>query len=327
MIAITGANGLLGSFILKRFTDEQMPVIGLKRSSSDLSLIQKPTEIEWRDVDITDSLSVDEALLGVETVIHTAAMVSFDPRSKEKVYRTNVEGTRNIVNACLSLGIKRLIFISSVAALGRKKGQTLIDEDTQWVDSNLNSDYAKSKYLAELEVFRGQEEGLNISIVNPSVILAPANADKSSAQVFKYVNQERKFYTDGDINYVDVRDVAEIVFRLYQNKISGEKFIASGGQVALKELMAQIAQRLGKPSPSIKIAPRFLQLAAWAEEIRCRFTGAEAVISRQSVKMPKEKFVYQNEKSINRLQVQYTPLSNTLDWCCAHYKTVFSTNK
>src|SRR6185369_576794 len=125
------------------------------------------------------------------------------------------EGTRNVVNACLTSGIQRMILISSVAALGRKKGQTEINEESQWTDSELNTDYANSKYLSELEVFRGQEEGMSISIVNPSVILAPANITKSSAKIFDYVLKDRPFYIDGSINYVDARDVAELVFKLH----------------------------------------------------------------------------------------------------------------
>ncbi|MGC4021605.1 MAG: SDR family NAD(P)-dependent oxidoreductase [Cyclobacteriaceae bacterium] len=327
MVAVTGATGLLGSFIVKKFVSENIPVVAIKRVNSDLSQFEKTDGVEWRDADVTDSLSIAEAFKNVDTVIHAAALVSFDPRAKEKIYKINVDGTRQVVDECLKLGISRLIFISSVAALGRKKGQKEISEENQWTESDLNSDYAKSKYLAELEIFRGQEEGLNISIVNPSVILAPANANRSSAQVFKYVQQERKFYTDGDVNVVDVRDVAEIVFALYKKNLFGEKFIASNGQMSLKELMDEIAKRLGKKGPSIKIHPRLVQLAAWAEEIRCRITGAEALVSRQSVKTPGEKFLYLNAKSINRLQMSYRPLSETLDWCCEYYRKSFNANK
>jgi nucleoside-diphosphate-sugar epimerase len=321
MIAITGANGLLGNFILKKFISEKMPTVGLRRVNSDLSFVPEEfKKIEWRVADVNDSNSLLESLKDIDTVVHTAAVVSFDPRAEDKIYNTNVEGTRNVVNACLSLGVRNLIFISSVAALGRKKGQTKINESNQWTESELNSDYAKSKYFSELEVFRGQEEGLNISIVNPSVILAPANSGKSSAQIFSYVQKERSFYTDGNINYVDVRDVAEVVFKLYTEKIIGEKFIANAGQVGLKELMDQIAIRLNKKPPTIKINSNLLQVAAWLEEMRCRITGSEALISRQSVKMPKEKFIYQNEKSIKFLKMEYRSLAETLDWCCNHYK-------
>src|SRR5258708_958715 len=146
MIAVTGANGLFGSFILKKFIDEKIPAIGLKRASSDLSFIHEDLKnIVWKNADVNDSNSLVDAFQNVGAVIHAAAVVSFDPRAKEKIYNTNVEGTRNVVNACLSLGITRLILVSSVAALGRKKGQTEINEKNQWGDGELNSNYAKSK--------------------------------------------------------------------------------------------------------------------------------------------------------------------------------------
>ncbi len=328
MVAITGANGLLGNFIFNKFISEKIPVTGLKRTQSDTSRLNSQLrEDEWREVDITNSLSLTEAFKNTDTVIHTAAIVSFDPRAKEKIFQTNVIGTQNVVNACLALGIPRLIFISSVAALGRKKGINEINEETKWADSDLNSDYAKSKYLAELEVYRGQEEGLSISIINPSVILSTTDPNKSSAQIFKYVHEERLFYADGNINYVDVRDVADLVHKVYKNPTSGEKYIANSGCIELKELMAKIAVRLGKKEPSIKINPRLLQAAAWLEEMRCKLSGSEVLISRQSVKIPRERFIYQNQKSLNRLNMAYRSLDETLDWCCDYYRNAFTTNK
>jgi nucleoside-diphosphate-sugar epimerase len=328
MIAVTGANGLLGNFIVKKFISEHIPVIGLRRISSGMPRHDHlAPEAEWREADVTNSLSLAEAFRGADTVIHAAAVVSFDRRAKERIFQTNVTGTQHVVNACLALGIPRLIFISSVAALGRKKGVKEINEENKWVDSDLNSNYAKSKYLAELEVYRGQEEGLSISIVSPSVILSTANPDKSSAQIFKYVQQEKPFYTDGNVNYVDARDVADLIYKIYRNPISGEKYIASAGHIDLKELMIKIATRLKKKEPSIKINTGLLQVAAWLEEMRCQLTGTEALISRQSVKLPGEKFIYQNQKSINHLNMMYRPLEETLDWCCGYYKKAFTTNK
>ncbi|HEV8512348.1 MAG TPA: NAD-dependent epimerase/dehydratase family protein, partial [Cyclobacteriaceae bacterium] len=317
-----------GNSILRKLISEKIPVVGLRRTNSNtLPSMNLSREVEWRETDVNNSLSLAEALKNIDTVIHTAAVVSFDPRAKERIFQTNVIGTQNVVNACLALGIPRLIFISSVAALGRKKGITEINEENKWIDSDLNSDYAKSKYLAELEIYRGQEEGLSVSIVNPSVILAAANPNKSSAQIFKYVNDERLFYTDGHINYVDARDVADVIFKIYENKSAGEKFIANAGTINVKELISKIAIRLDKKEPSIKINPKLLLAAAWLEEMRCKFAGTEALISRQSVKTSREKFIYQNHKSINRLNMAYRPLDETLDWCCQYYREAFTTNK
>jgi len=328
MIAITGANGLLGSSILNKFISEKIAVVGLRRVHGDISHLDNLSrQATWREADITNSVGLADAFRDIDTVIHTAAVVSFDPRAKERIFQTNVIGTQNVINTCLALGIPRLIFISSVAALGRKKGVTEINEENKWVDSDLNSDYAKSKYLAELEVYRGQEEGLSIAIVNPSVILSTARPDKSSAQLFKYVHNERLFYSDGYLNYVDGRDVAEVVFKIYDRNINGEKFIANAGSIHLKDLIKKIAVRLEKKEPVIKINPSLLVAAAWLEEKRCKLIGKEALISRQSVKMSAEKFMYQNQKSIHHLNMVYRPLEETLDWCCDYYRKAFTTNK
>src|SRR5690606_14468045 len=158
MIAVTGANGLLGSFIVRKLLEKKEPFVALKRAGSDTTLLDDvSSSIEWRNADVTDTVALEESLQGITTVIHTAATVSFNPRKASFVMECNVQGTRNVVNLCLAAGIKRLVHISSVAALGRQKNQWLVDETNQWVDSPLNSVYGHSKYLAELEVFRGQE--------------------------------------------------------------------------------------------------------------------------------------------------------------------------
>jgi nucleoside-diphosphate-sugar epimerase len=328
MIAITGANGLLGNFILQRFVEENIPVVALKRETSVVdAALEKHPLITWRQADVLDSLSILTALEGVDTVVHTAALVSFDPRDRKKLLETNVDGTKHVVDACLALKVPRMIHVSSVAALGRQKNVTEISEKSTWVENALNSDYAKSKYLAELEVYRGQEEGLSIAMVNPSIILAPDLQLRSSAQIFKYVIEERKFFIAGQINFVDVRDVVEIIYRVYQKKPEGEKFIANGGNIQLQILLKSIADRLNKKSPSIKINTSLVAIAAWVEELRCKITGARAVISRQSVRSSREKFTYSNTKSVSQLGIRYHSIEETLDWCCEQLKGSFTTNK
>ena len=187
MIAVTGANGLLGSYLLRRISAENVPVIGIKKVDSDTAHLHDLKLIEWRIADLMDAESLVEALEGATTVIHTAAQVSFNPRARNKIIEVNEGGTRNVVNACLTTNVNHLIHISSIAALGRQKGFPNITEDSKWVPGQLNTDYAGSKYLAELQVWRGHEEGLKVTIINPSVILAPPEQTKSSAQIFHYV--------------------------------------------------------------------------------------------------------------------------------------------
>jgi dihydroflavonol-4-reductase len=327
MIAITGANGLLGSYILRKLVSENKRVIALHRKNSDRSLINDLTGVEWREGDILNPAMLQEAFQGATTVIHTAAQVSFNPRMAKSIMEVNVTGTQNVVNTCLSQSIPRLIHISSVAALGRKKGMREINETTRWIESDLNSDYAKSKYLSELEVWRGAEEGLKVSVINPSLILAPTDWSKSSAQLFQYVWKERRFYSETKINYVDVRDVAEMVWQVYSRNINGEKFIANAGAISIKSLFDQVAQRFNKKGPSIKLNRSIVMLAAIAEELRCRLTGSVPMITRQSTKSAKESFYFQNDKAVNELKISFRNLSETLDWCCEHYLRTYSINK
>lgn len=320
MIAVTGASGLLGRFIIRKLIEESYQVVGLKRAESNI----KPLEdlnIEWKESDILDYDTLVTSLNNVHTVIHTAALVSFNPRDADNLHTTNVEGTQNVVNTCLRAGVKRLIHISSVAALGRQKGMTKITEESKWVESNLNSDYAESKYLAELEVFRGQEEGLQIDIVNPSIILSQADWDSSSSQLFKYVWKEKPYYTEGLLNYVDVRDVVKVVHSLLQRENgSGSRWIANGGATPAKELLSQIAIRFEKRPPRIKVSSQLVGVAATLESIRSRIVGREPIVTRQTARMAREMFHFSNQKAIQQLGITFRPLEETLDWCCPYYR-------
>lgn len=328
MIAVTGANGLLGSFIVRKLLQQQIQFVALKRKGSDITLLQDVASlITWRDADVTDEVAVAEAFEGVSAVIHAAAIVSFNPRKAKQVMLVNVEGTRNVVNACLAKGINRLMHISSVAALGRQKGQRVVNENNTWQNSPLNSVYGESKYLAELEVFRGQEEGLSTVVINPSVILAPADWDRSSAQIFKYIWQQRSFYTDGFLNYVDVRDVVEIIFMLLHAPIEAQRFVVSAGNISFKLLFDRIASEFNCNSPSIKVSKPLLKGLAQIEVVRTFFSGSEPLITADTARLAGTEFFYDNQKIKQLLGFQFQPIESTINWCCQQYlKKIHSEN-
>lgn len=316
MIAITGANGLLGSYVVRKFVDENLPVRAVLRSASNRSLLKGLVLPDVREADVLDLPSLLSSLDGVTVVVHAAGVVSFNPRKRDELYQVNVEGTGNVVNACLKLGIPKLVHVSSVAALGRSKENTRVSEGTKWVAGSGNTHYAESKQQAELEVFRGMEEGLDVSMVNPSVVLAPAPSGQSSAQLFSYVAQQRRFYGDGIINYVDARDVADMLFKLTQERHTGERFIASAGAVPLHELLQRIARQMGKRAPSIKVPAAWVKVVAALEEARAAMLGREPMLSRESVKILEEAYYFQNEKAKSKLGIEFRSLENSLEWCC-----------
>jgi dihydroflavonol-4-reductase len=326
MIAVTGANGLLGSFIIRELILRNEPFVALKRENSDVSLLQDvAAQVTWRNGDVMNPVELDTALEGVTKVIHTAAVVSYNPRKASFVLDVNVQGTRNVIHECQAKGIKRLVHVSSVAALGRQKGQRLIDETNQWVDGPMNSVYAESKYLAELEVFRAQEEGLNTVIINPSVVLGPGDWNKSSAQLFKYVWKESPFYTDAFLNYVDVRDVASVTYRLLEDHtVSGQRFILNAGKISFQDFFAAVAKRFGKKAPRKKLSPRILQIAARAEVFRTWLTGEEPLLTRETARLAGTDFLYDNTKIRKALSIEFQPIDASLDWCCPYYLAKYS---
>ena len=328
MVAISGANGLLGSFIVRKLIQEQKPFLALKRANSDTSLLNDVADqIEWRNTDVLNPVLLSDALEGCTQIIHAAAIVSYNPHRANEVMEINVQGTRNIVNACLEQNIKRLVHISSVSALGRQKDQTLIQENNKWIDSPTNSLYAKSKYRAELEVFRGQEEGLSTLILNPSVILAPADWDKSSARLFKYAWKQRPFYLDAYLNYVDVRDVASIACQSLDSDKQGERFIINAGNILFKFFFEKIARNFQTNPPKIRLSREMLRFLARAETFRSWITGSEPHITRETAQLADTQFLYDNKKIKKILNFEFQSIDNTLEWCCYYYSKKFNSKK
>lgn len=322
MIAVTGATGLLGTSIVRRLAEANHPVVAIKRSNSDTSLLADIKEkIIWRDADIEDVVSLREAFQDVTVVIHTAAIVSFNPRDKKKIFNTNVTGTQNVVNVCIDQNIQKLIHISSVAAIGRVKGVYEINENQKWIESPYHSAYAQSKYLAELEVMRGHEEGLNTTIINPSVILGPGDWDKSSAKLFKYIWKERPFYIDGHVNYVSVKDVVNVVDQLLHTSHNGQRFIVNAGIVSYNELFGFIAKNFGKNKPSLKIKGRLVSIIAWLSTAISNLFGTDPLITKELARATAQSVFFDNKKVKSMLNFEFEPLEETLEWCCKHYIT------
>ena len=324
MILITGITGLVGSFTARRFLEAGYKVAGLKRVNSDLSLLQDiESQIVWHEGDILDVMSLEKAMTDIDYVIHTAAIVSFAPKDRNRMFKTNIEGTANVVNLCLEKNIKKLCFVSSVAALGRsipneKKAKNVIsiNEKATWEESPLNSNYAKTKYLAEMEVWRAEAEGLNCVVVNPSLILGEADWNKSSTQLLKYVFDEQKFYPQGNLNYVDVQDVAECILKLTISDISGEKFILSAGEITYKDFFEKVAPLFHKKAPNTLLRKSLTSIIWRLEAIRSLFTGNAPLITKETALSSSHFFIYQNEKIKQTLDFEFKSLEESLDRIC-----------
>ena len=276
--------------------------------------------MQWIDGDILDVVSLDEAMDGVDTVIHSAGVVSFIKSDREQMYRVNVEGTGNVVNIALEKNVRRLIYISSVAALGRTANGGSVNEEKKWEISKVNTHYAKSKHNGELEVWRGISEGLSGVILNPSTVLGFGDWNSSSCAIFKKIYEEFKWYTPGINGFVDVGDVARVVALLVESDISGERFIVSGDNWAFKKLMDTIADSFGKKKPTRQSSPFLLSIAWKMEQLKSFFNGSRPLLTRESAKIALSKTFFENDKLLQALPgFLFTPLEQTIQGATGKY--------
>lgn len=319
MIFLTGATGLVGSFICRKIIQEGYPVKAMKRSSSDLSLLHDiKDQIEWVEADLLDILSLKQAMEGCTKIVHSAGLVSYHKQDAELLYKINVEGTANLVNAAVSQKIQQLVHISSVAAIGRSSKQDVIDENFKWSEADEHTAYGQSKYQAELEVFRGAMEGLEVVVLNPALVLGPGPLDRSSAQIFNYVKEEKSFYPEGLMNYVDARDLASIAAAALQGKLpEGERFIISAGFIPYKTFFEQVASVMQKKAPFIRANSYLLQIAYILETIRAKVKGKKPLITRETLKLSKQRLKFNNTKIKQALDYQFIPLEETIRWTCS----------
>ncbi len=323
MVLVTGGTGFLGSYIIKELVERNYPVRAIHRSTSKLPFYIPATifeKVEWVEGDILDPFLLDEAMEGVDAVIHSAAMISFHKDDKKKMHQVNVHGTANVVNAAIEKNISRLVHISSVAALGRNKAGGHVNEERKWQESNINTDYAVTKYKAEMEVWRGIGEGLNAVIINPSTVLGYGDWDASSCRIFKTIYNEFPWYSTGINGFVDIEDVSRTTVLLMQSDIKEQRFIANGDNWSFQQLFNTIADGFGKKHPHRKATP-FLGNLAWRlENFKTLFSGERPLLTSESAKVAHNNTFFENDKLLKALpQFSFTPLQESIQKTCKKY--------
>ncbi len=327
MVLVTGGTGLVGSHLLFDLVKSKNKVRALKRKNSNIKKVYKtfsfyctnPDElfsrIEWVEGDILDFNSLLAAMEDVTQVYHCAAIVSFVPSDKDKMIKNNVQGTANIVNASLEKKIKKLCYISSTSVIGSLEKENLFDEKTKWDPSEAHTSYSISKYNAELEVWRGINEGLKTVIVNPSVILGPGDWIKGSSGLFTAIWKGFNFYTLGVTGFVDVRDVSKAMIKLMQNKNSiglNERFIISSENCTYKEILCMIADSLNKKRPFIYVNPLLSNLVWRLDAIKSILINKKPVITKEITKSANSKSYYSNEKIKKTIDIDFIPVKETI---------------
>jgi dihydroflavonol-4-reductase len=332
MILVTGGTGLVGTHLLYDLTRSGNKVRALKRTNSNLANVKKVfsyytadadsllSNIEWVDADMLDIYSVLEVMNDVSEVYHCAAMVSFEKKHEAEMMKINVEGTANMVNAALEKNIRKFCHVSSIASLGRAENGGLTSEETFWKSSPDNSNYSISKYAAEREVWRASEEGLNVVIVNPSLIIGGGNWTQSSSNMFSKAYKGIKFYSSGTNGFVDVRDVSAVMIRLMKSEIINQRFLLNAENASFRYYFDLIHDGFGKAKPAIK-AGSFLSGFAWrAESIRSLFTGAPPLITQETSRSAHRKSSFANEKVLKVFpDFKFISLADSVKDTCALY--------
>ncbi|MBL7891597.1 MAG: NAD-dependent epimerase/dehydratase family protein [Bacteroidia bacterium] len=326
MVFVTGGTGLLGTHVLYELLKSGKQVRALKRPGSDLLQVirtfsyytsapeQLFSKVQWVEGDLDDIYSLLEAMEGVDEVYHCAAIVSFDPKDVQAILKVNIEGTTNVVNAAIEKKIKKFCHVSSIAAIGTSEGS--ITEETYWKSSPDNSIYSISKYGAEREVWRAAEEGLNVVVVNPSVIIGPGDWKGVGTKMFRTAYNGLLFYTDGVTGFVDARDVAGVMVRLMESKICGQRFIVSSENIGFRKFFELACACFKKPLPSVKAGALLSGIAWRIEKFKSAISGYSPLITKETARAAHKTKYYSNDKVKKALNYNFIPVDESIRETC-----------
>ncbi|MFI5195472.1 MAG: NAD-dependent epimerase/dehydratase family protein [Chitinophagales bacterium] len=314
MVLITGASGFLGQHLVRYLSAHGVSIRAIYHKHEPAGELKNLAGTEWVCCDLLDVFAVEEAMIGITDIYHCAGIVSFDPRKQDEMLHFNPESTANIVNQALQQGIRKMVYVSSVAALGRSgDAEKEITEEEEWAESKYNSVYGVSKYLAETEVWRGIGEGLNAVIVNPGIILGKTTGHDLSAQLMKMVYREFPFYSGGGCAWADAEDVVKIMAMLMGSEINSRRFIVSSGNFTYREIFTLMANTLGKKPPRYP-ANSFMTGIAWRlSRLQGALFGKKTLITRETAINANTKSYYNNSKLLKAFPgFSYTPITETI---------------
>ncbi len=304
MILVTGGTGFLGSHLVRKLVAHGQQVRALYRNAQSIPADLKES-VEWVPCDILDTIGLDEAMQNISVVYHTAAIVSFEARHQSQMYDVNVRGTANVVNAALATGVKKLVHVSSIAALGRMEGSQVITEKTVWQETDNNSKYAITKFKAELEVRRGIEEGLPSIIVNPSVIIGEGNWTQGTGRFFSMVRNGFRFYPIGVNGFVSVHDVVECMIRFMNSPIQNERFILNGENISYRTFFTLITNTYQVPQPQYRLSPIPVKGLRYLSDMIHLILRTSPFLTRETANTVNHIYKYSNEKATNTLNFQF----------------------
>lgn len=329
MILVTGGTGLVGSHLLYKLTLKEVKIKAIYRNEAKLDVVKRVfsyysseaeslfSKIEWIKATLSDIPSLEDAFEGVTHVFHCAALISFDKKEYHRLRQINIEGTANIVNLCISHNVEKLCYVSSIATIGKAENDDYITEETHWNPEANHSIYAITKYGAEMELWRGTQEGLKAVVVNPGIIIGPGfwrggGSGSLITRVYKGIPR----YTKGVVGYVGVMDVVGPMIELMDSDITNERFILISENLSYKDFFTKTAQHLSVKSPTKEVSKSMLNMALIFDRLRAFFLRKRRRLYKSTINSITTKSYYSNNKIIEALDYNFNPVDVSLSQTC-----------
>lgn len=320
MILLTGGTGFLGQYLIEELLKTGQPLRLLVRDVQHPALQQWQGRLAVVQGDVTDVASLIDAMQGVQQVVHAAALVSFRGSDRQALKRINADGTGNVVDAALECGVRRLVYVSSTAALGRDGSAAVIDETRPWRESPYNSHYGYTKYLGERHVARGVQEGLAAAIANPSIILGAGGWQQGPGAFFRILHRGFPFYPAGMNGFVAAEDVARAVrLLLVGEHTAGERHLVVAENLYYRQLMQYICAGYSKSAPSMALSPALALLGGRVLETATGLVGRHTAFNAQTARTLSTVAQYNNSKFVHAYNFQYAPIRDVVQQVCQAY--------
>ncbi|MEX6626597.1 SDR family oxidoreductase [Tenacibaculum salmonis] len=328
MILVTGGTGLVGAHLLYHLTQKNDEITAIYRTDEKRTHLKKIfsfytndveelfSKIIWIKADITDIPSLENVFKNITEVYHCAALVSFNPKDYDKMRQVNIDGTANVVNFSIENNIKKLCFVSSIAAVGDAINGKIIDEENEWSDNDVHSGYSITKYGAEMEVWRASQEGLEVVIVNPGVILGSGFWQEGSGKLFTQIKNGFKFYTEGITGFIDVQDVVKAMVLLMNSNVKNERFILVSENKSFKDILFAIADGLQKKRPSIKVKKVITEITWRISWLISKVTKKEPLLTKNSARSSHNISYYSSKKITEELNFKFELINKTITRIC-----------
>ncbi len=322
-VFVTGATGFVGANLVRELLKDGAAVRALVRPGTPRTTIEG-LDVEAVPGDLQDRDSLRHALRGCQVLYHVAARYSLSSKDATEMHRSNVEGTRNILEVAREVAVERVVYTSTVGALGIPKNGLSGTEDTPVTLAEMVGPYKQSKFLAEREAERIGNQGLPVVIVNPSAPVGPwdVKPTPTGRMIVDYLKRQMFGYIHTGLNLVHVRDVARGHILAAQKGRVGEKYILGNQNLTLREIFTMLEQISGVPAPRWRIPYPVAFVAACASELSARLSRQEARVPLTGVRMARKIMFFDPSKAIRELQLPQTPVQEALreavEWYWAH---------